>query len=107
MQFRESAGMALGALRTNKLRSFLTLLGTIVGVTAVITIVSLIQGMNAYVSSKLLAQGANQPRGHVHRRLVPLQAEGDVANLFDGDVRIGERHQRMQGAHGAHVWADR
>ncbi len=59
MEFRESLRMALGALRANKLRSFLTLLGTIVGVTAVIAIISLIQGMNAYVSDKLLAQGAN------------------------------------------------
>ncbi len=59
MEFRESVRLALGALRANKLRSFLTLLGTIVGVTAVIAIISLIQGMNAYVSDKLLAQGAN------------------------------------------------
>ena len=59
MEFRESARIALGALRANKLRSFLTLLGTIVGVTAVIAIISLIQGMNAYVTDKLLAQGAN------------------------------------------------
>ncbi|MGH7727146.1 MAG: ABC transporter permease [Candidatus Eiseniibacteriota bacterium] len=59
MEFRESARIALGALRANKLRSFLTLLGTIVGVTAVISIISLIQGMNQYVSDKLLSQGAN------------------------------------------------
>jgi putative ABC transport system permease protein len=59
MEFRESARIAVGALRANKLRSILTLLGTIVGVTAVIAIISLIQGMNAYVSDKLLSQGAN------------------------------------------------
>ena len=59
MEFGESARIAVGALRANKLRSFLTLLGTIVGVTAVIAIISLIQGMNAYVSDKLLSQGAN------------------------------------------------
>ena len=59
MPFRECVALALGALRANKLRSFLTLLGTIVGVTAVIAIISLIQGMNAYVSKALLSQGAN------------------------------------------------
>jgi len=59
VEFGESARIAVGALRANKLRSFLTLLGTIVGVTAVIAIISLIQGMNAYVSDKLLSQGAN------------------------------------------------
>ena len=59
MPFRECVALALGALRANKLRSFLTLLGTIVGVTAVIAIISLIQGMNVYVSNALLSQGAN------------------------------------------------
>jgi len=59
MQFRESARIALSALRANKLRSFLTLLGTIVGVTGVITLMSLISGANKYVSEKLVSQGAN------------------------------------------------
>ena len=59
MEFRESARIALSALRANKLRSFLTLLGTIVGVTAVIALISLISGANKYVSEKLVSQGAN------------------------------------------------
>jgi len=59
VEFRESTRIAIGALRANKLRSFLTLLGTIVGVTAVIALISLIQGANTYVSSKLAAQGTN------------------------------------------------
>jgi len=59
VEFRESASIALLALRANKLRSFLTLLGTIVGVTAVIALISLIQGANKYVSAKLVTQGAN------------------------------------------------
>src|SRR5205085_23797 len=56
---RESVGIALGALRANKLRSFLTLLGTIIGVTAVIFVVSIVQGLNAYVTDKLLQAGSN------------------------------------------------
>ena len=59
MEFRESASIALQALRANKLRSFLTLLGTIVGVTAVIALISLISGANKYVAEKLVNQGAN------------------------------------------------
>ena len=51
--------MALGALRSNKLRSSLTLLGTIIGVTAVIAVVSLVEGMNDYVSSRLLSEGSD------------------------------------------------
>ncbi|HVP39489.1 MAG TPA: ABC transporter permease [Candidatus Saccharimonadales bacterium] len=59
MELRESLALALGALRANKLRSFLTLLGNIVGVMSVIAIVAIIQGMNHYVSDKLLEQGSN------------------------------------------------
>jgi putative ABC transport system permease protein len=59
MNLRESVGIALGALRANKLRSFLTLLGTIIGVASVIAVVSFVEGMNRYVSEKLLNAGAN------------------------------------------------
>ncbi|MBI5835847.1 MAG: ABC transporter permease [Candidatus Eisenbacteria bacterium] len=59
MELQESLKLAVGALRANKLRSFLTLLGNIVGVMSVIAIVAIIQGMNHYVSDKLLEQGSN------------------------------------------------
>jgi putative ABC transport system permease protein len=59
MNLRESAGIALGALRANKLRSFLTLLGTIIGVMAVIAVLSFVEGLNRFVSQKLLASGSN------------------------------------------------
>ncbi len=59
MNLRESVGIALGALRANKLRSFLTLLGTIIGVMSVIAVVSIVEGLNRYVSQKLLNVGAN------------------------------------------------
>jgi putative ABC transport system permease protein len=59
MILRESVGIALGALRANKLRSFLTLLGTIIGVGSVIAVVSFVEGLNRYVSEKLLAAGSN------------------------------------------------
>jgi len=59
MNPRESVGIALGALRANKLRSFLTLLGTIIGVAAVIAVLSFVEGLNRYVSDKLLAAGSN------------------------------------------------
>jgi putative ABC transport system permease protein len=59
MNLRESAGIALTALRANKLRSLLTLLGTIIGVMSVITVLSFVEGLNRYVSEKLLSSGAN------------------------------------------------
>ena len=59
MNLRESTGIALGALRANKLRSFLTLLGTIIGVMAVIAVLSIVEGLNRFVAQKLLNAGAN------------------------------------------------
>ena len=59
MNLRESTGIALGGIRANKLRSFLTLLGTIIGVGSVIAVVSFVEGLNRYVTDKLLNAGAN------------------------------------------------
>jgi putative ABC transport system permease protein len=59
MNLRESMGIALTALRANKLRSFLTLLGTIIGVGAVIFVLSVVEGLNQYVSGKILGAGSN------------------------------------------------
>jgi putative ABC transport system permease protein len=53
-QFLEAAGIALNAIWTNKLRSFLTVLGNIVAVTSLIAVVSLVQGMNAYVTDAIV-----------------------------------------------------
>src|SRR5437867_4687028 len=59
MNPRESVGIAIGALRANKLRSFLTLLGVIIGVSSVIAVMSLVQGLNAYVATHLAAAGSD------------------------------------------------
>jgi putative ABC transport system permease protein len=54
-QFFEAAKIALGAIWSNKLRTFLTVLGNIVAVTSIIAVVSLVQGMNEYVTSAILS----------------------------------------------------
>jgi putative ABC transport system permease protein len=54
-QFYEAAMIALGAIWSNKLRSFLTVLGNIVAVTSIIAVVSLVQGMNGYVTTAILS----------------------------------------------------
>ena len=42
-------------MRAHKLRSFLTLLGVIIGVMTVVTVVSIISGLNNYISEKVFA----------------------------------------------------
>jgi putative ABC transport system permease protein len=53
-QILDSIAIALQSIWANKLRSFMTLLGNIVAVTSIVTVVSLIQGVNATVSSAIL-----------------------------------------------------
>jgi putative ABC transport system permease protein len=52
-QFLEAAAIALQAIWSNKLRSFLTVLGNIVAVTSIIAVVSLVQGLNASVTDAI------------------------------------------------------
>lgn len=45
--------IAAGALSSHKLRSFLTLLGVIIGVATIVTVVSIISGLNNYIGEKV------------------------------------------------------
>ena len=55
----ESVAMAMSSLWANKLRTFLTLLGIIIGVLTIIAVISIIQGLNNYVYTKMAFYGAN------------------------------------------------
>ena len=56
---RESIKMALDTLRANKMRSALTILGIVIGVMTVITISSVINGLNSSVSTLVEQFGTN------------------------------------------------
>lgn len=49
----ETIRIAANALRAHKMRSFLTLLGVIIGVMTVVTVVAIISGLNNYISEKV------------------------------------------------------
>jgi putative ABC transport system permease protein len=53
-KFIDAIRLALAAIWAGKLRSFMTVLGNIVAVTSIIAVVSLIRGMNSYVSDAIL-----------------------------------------------------
>ncbi|HJQ33871.1 MAG TPA: ABC transporter permease [Pyrinomonadaceae bacterium] len=58
MKFIETLKLAAAAIWAHKLRSALTLLGMIIGVAAVVVVVSLIQGFNTYIDEKIANIGA-------------------------------------------------
>jgi len=59
MNFTETLRLALAAIWGHKLRSFLTLLGMIIGVTAFMVVLSILQGFNTYVDEKIAGIGSN------------------------------------------------
>lgn len=57
--FREAIAVALQSLRSNKLRSFLTLLGIILSTATLITVVSVIHGMDIYIAERVSDMGVD------------------------------------------------
>jgi putative ABC transport system permease protein len=60
MPLLEAVRMALGAIRAQKLKSFFSLIGVLIGVMFLIAVVSIVQGMNVYMEEKF----ANALVGH-------------------------------------------
>ena len=59
MQWTESIRIAIISLWANKLRTVLTLLGMVIGVSSVITVITLVNGANHYVATKISGHGAD------------------------------------------------
>jgi putative ABC transport system permease protein len=59
MHFNEAFKLALQSLWANKLRTILTLIGVVMGVASVIMVITLVNGANKYVSTKLSGYGAD------------------------------------------------
>src|SRR5215467_14973428 len=59
MNLTEAVAIATSSLWAHKLRSVLTLIGVVIGVAAVIAVVSLINGANKYVATRVFRLGAD------------------------------------------------
>jgi putative ABC transport system permease protein len=57
--FIETLKLAMDSLRAHKLRSFLTLLGVILAVATLVSVMSVIAGLNKYIADKVADLGAN------------------------------------------------
>ncbi|HEX6251175.1 MAG TPA: ABC transporter permease [Gemmatimonadaceae bacterium] len=99
MRFADVVVVALSQLRTNKLRSFFTLLGIIVSVGFLVAVVAIIQGMNAYVSENLASALIGQNTFQVRR--LPIQ----IGLFDDEEMRRMARRPRVSGRDAAAVAA--
>ena len=87
MKFIETLKLAVSAIWAHKLRSALTLLGMIVGVTAFVVVVSLIAGFNRYVDEKIAGIGA---KSFTVQRFNPLQDFKDTDTIAAAQRRNKE-----------------
>jgi putative ABC transport system permease protein len=86
MQFFEAVRLALAQIRVQKLKSFFTLLGVMIGVMFLIAVVSIVEGMGRYMENDLMG------------KLIPintfqLRARPDV-NMGDMDRATWEEYMR-------------
>ena len=97
MLFGETIRVALGALRANKLRSLLTMLGIVIGVAAVIAVVALGNGAQKAVNDRIAALGTTLLTiysGQVQQGGV--RTGGGGARLSVGDAKaLVERGQKI------------
>jgi putative ABC transport system permease protein len=58
-EFRENLGVAMDTLRAHKVRSALTILGIVIGVTSVIAVAAIIEGLNRYIQQRVESFGSH------------------------------------------------
>src|SRR5687768_11508512 len=58
MNLTEILKLSFSAIWAHKLRSFLTLLGMIIGITAFMVVLSILQGFNSYIDEKIAGVGS-------------------------------------------------
>ena len=114
MLFTETLAVALGALRANKLRSALTMLGVIIGVAAVVAVVALGRGAQESVNARISALGTTMLTvfpGQVFGRGVASGSDRAKLTLDDANALVErgtvitavepEMSQNMQVQYGA------
>lgn len=65
--FKESVKMSWNNIVNNKMRSFLTVLGVLIGVAAIIALITIVEGVTGSITSQVMNMGANK---------ITIQAKG-------------------------------
>ncbi len=108
MRRTDGIRLASRSLIENPLRTFLTLLGISIGVTAVILVVSIIQGLNSYVGNAVSVLGPNvfvfDKYGIVKGREAWIRARRRNKNLTVQDVEAIRRQATLVDQVAAKKW---
>jgi putative ABC transport system permease protein len=92
MSYEELLRVALRAIRAHKLRSFLTLLGIIIGVTTIVGVVGIITGLNRYVQEKVIILA---PDVYIVTRFGILRSREEFLNAVKRPQLTWEEYQRL------------
>ena len=90
MQFFEAIRLALSQIRVQKLKSFFTLLGVVIGVMFLIAVVSIVEGMSRYVEEDFAAKIIGKNTFSFRRR-----PDVNVGNVSDETWREYSRRPRI------------
>jgi putative ABC transport system permease protein len=93
LQFLEAVRLALSQIRVQKLKSFFTLLGVVIGVMFLIAVVSIVEGMSRYVEEDFAAKIIGKNTFSFRRR-----PDVNVGNVSDETWREYSRRPRVYDA---------
>ena len=104
---RETAEMAFDTLRGNKMRSALTVLGVVIGVTSIVGMTSLIRGFDTSLRDSINSLGPNtifvQRFGAAQLLVGRVVPDADAPAGPHGGRRRGDRAAGADGRHGRHL----
>jgi putative ABC transport system permease protein len=92
MNYEELFRVALRAIRAHKLRSFLTLLGIIIGVTTIVGVVGIITGLNRYVQEKVIVLA---PDVYIVTRFGLIRSREEFIQAVKRPQLTWEEYQRL------------
>jgi len=92
MNYEELFRVALRAIRAHKLRSFLTLLGIIIGVTTIVGVVGIITGLNRYVQEKVIVLA---PDMYIVTRFGIIRSREEFLQAVKRPQLTWEEYQRL------------
>ncbi len=95
MQVTELVLSALRALRAHKMRSFLTLLGVIIGVTTIVGVVGVISGLDTYVKEKVILLA---PDVYIVDRMGIIQSQKDFIQALKRPQITWTDYERLTAA---------
>ncbi len=106
MNIFETIKLSFTAILANRLRSFLTILGIVIGVTSVILLISLVSGLKSYITTQIQGLGSNlifvipgriggaRSPGGIQANRLTLQDATNLKNKLAGEAEVSAVVQR-------------